>query len=89
MKIVFMGTPEFALPTIKKIHSSSHLILSVVTQPDRRKGRGQKLIASPIKNFAVENNIPVLQPETVNTENFIEIIIQLTGMFLNKNSLNL
>ena len=71
MKIVFMGTPEFAIPSIQKIHSSSHSLLSVITQPDRPKGRGQKHIASPIKNFAVENNIPVMQPETVNTEEFI------------------
>ena len=76
MKIVFMGTPEFALPAIKKIHSSSHSLLSVVTQPDRPKGRGQKQIASPIKNFAVENNIPVLQPEKVNTEDFISSLLK-------------
>ena len=76
MKIVFMGTPEFALPTIKKIHSSSHSILSVVTQPDRPKGRGQKQIASPIKNFAVANNIALKQPETVNTEEFIDSLLK-------------
>ena len=76
MKIVFMGTPEFALPTIKRIRSSSHLLLSVVTQPDRPKGRGQKQIASPIKNFAVENNIPLLQPETVNTKKFIDSLLK-------------
>ena len=76
MKIVFMGTPEFAIPSIQKIHSSSHSLLSVVTQPDRPKGRGQKKIASPIKNFAVENNIPVLQPEKVNTEEFISSLLK-------------
>jgi len=76
MKIVFMGTPEFAIPSIQKIHSSSHSLLSVVTQPDRPKGRGQKQIASPIKNFAVENNIPVLQPEKVNTEEFISSLLK-------------
>tara|TARA_A100001037_G_scaffold275814_1_gene274586 strand:- start:161 stop:1090 length:930 start_codon:yes stop_codon:yes gene_type:complete len=76
MKIVFMGTPEFAIPTIQKIHNSSHSLLSVVTQPDRPKGRGQKQIASPIKNFAVENNIPVLQPEKVNTEDFISSLLK-------------
>ncbi|MEK9627956.1 MAG: methionyl-tRNA formyltransferase [Nitrospinota bacterium] len=76
MKIVFMGTPEFALPTLKKIHSSPHSILSVVTQPDRPKGRGQKQVASPVKSFAVENDLPVLQPATVNTEEFIESILK-------------
>jgi len=76
MKIVFMGTPEFAIPSIQKIYNSSHSLLSVVTQPDRPKGRGQKQIASPIKNFAVENNIPVLQPEKVNTEEFISSLLK-------------
>ena len=76
MKIVFMGTPEFAIPTIKKIHSSSHSLISVVTQPDRRKGRGQKQIASPIKNFAIKNNIPVMQPEKVNTKEFIRSLLK-------------
>ncbi|MEC7640962.1 MAG: methionyl-tRNA formyltransferase, partial [Nitrospinota bacterium] len=71
-----MGTPEFALPTIKKIHSSSHSLLSVVTQPDRRKGRGQKQVASPIKNFAVEKKIPLLQPEMVNTEKFRDSLLK-------------
>ncbi|MZG53215.1 MAG: methionyl-tRNA formyltransferase [Nitrospinae bacterium] len=82
MKIVFMGTPEFALATLKKIHSSSHSILSVVTQPDRPKGRGQKQVASPIKIFAVEKNIPVLQPETVNTEEFIDCLLKSRPDFI-------
>ena len=71
MNIVFMGTPEFALPTLKKIHDSSHSILSVVTQPDRPKGRGQKQIDSPIKKFALKSNLPLLQPASVNTQEFI------------------
>ena len=71
MNIVFMGTPEFALPTLKKIHDSSHSILSVVTQPDRPKGRGQKQVDSPIKKFALKNSLPVLQPTSVNTQEFI------------------
>ena len=76
MNIVFMGTPEFALPTLRKIYNSSHSIISVVTQPDRPKGRGQKKIASPIKIFAIENNIPLLQPENVNAENFIQSLLK-------------
>jgi methionyl-tRNA formyltransferase len=76
MNIVFMGTPEFALPTLKNIHNSSHCILSVITQPDRPKGRGQKQVASPIKNFALKNNLPVLQPASVNTEGFIESLLK-------------
>ena len=76
MNIVFMGTPEFALPTLRKIYNSSHSIISVITQPDRPKGRGQIKVASPIKNFAIENNIPLLQPENVNAENFIQSLLE-------------
>ena len=76
MNIVFMGTPEFALPTLRKIYNSSHSIISIVTQPDRPKGRGQIKVASPIKNFAIENNIPLLQPENVNAENFIQFLLE-------------
>ena len=76
MNIVFMGTPEFALPTLRKIYNSSHSLISVVTQPDRPKGRGQIKVASPIKNFAIENNIPLLQPENVNAENFIQSLLE-------------
>ena len=76
MNIVFMGTPEFALPTLEKIQNSSLCILSVITQPDRPKGRGQKQVDSPIKKFALENNLPVLQPETVNTQEFIASLLK-------------
>ena len=54
MNIVFMGTPEFALPTLKALRHSSHSILSVITQPDKRQGRGQKLLVSPIKQMALD-----------------------------------
>ncbi len=76
MNLVFMGTPEFALPTLKTLHQSSHSILSVITQPDRPKGRGQKLAVSPIKQYALDFNIPVLQPKTVNAPEFIESLNQ-------------
>ena len=76
MNIVFMGTPEFALPTLEKIYNSSHSILSVITQPDRPKGRGQKQVDSPIKKFALENNLPLLQPATVNTKEFIASLLE-------------
>ena len=76
MNIVFMGTPEFAVPTLEKIYNSSHSILSVITQPDRPKGRGQKQVDSPIKKFALENNLPLLQPATVNTKEFIASLLE-------------
>jgi methionyl-tRNA formyltransferase len=76
MNIVFMGTPEFALPTLKALHHSSHSILSVITQPDKPKGRGQRLIVSPIKQYALDFNLPILQPKTVNDPEFIRLLNQ-------------
>jgi len=76
MNIVFMGTPEFALPTLKALHHSSHSILSVITQPDKPKGRGQKLLVSPVKQVALDLNIPILQPKTVNASEFIDSLSQ-------------
>jgi methionyl-tRNA formyltransferase len=77
MKIIFMGTPEFALKTLKKLVSSKHEILCVVTQPDRPKGRGRGLSPSPVKRFAQEVGIEVLQPEKARNKDFIESMRQL------------
>ncbi|MFN3694865.1 MAG: methionyl-tRNA formyltransferase, partial [Ignavibacterium sp.] len=63
MKIVFMGTPDFAIPSLKAIHQSKHQLIAVVTTPDKERGRGQKVTFTPVKQFAVEHNIPVYQPE--------------------------
>jgi methionyl-tRNA formyltransferase len=65
MKIVFAGTPEFAAQAMRAIEKSGHQIVLALTQPDRRAGRGMYLQASPVKLFAQEKNIPVLQPETL------------------------
>ena len=62
MNIVFMGTPEFSVPTLQQLHKSTHNIQLVVTQPDRPKGRGRELMPSPVKLFALEEGIPVFQP---------------------------
>ncbi|GJL78582.1 MAG: methionyl-tRNA formyltransferase [Nitrospinaceae bacterium] len=77
MKIVFMGTPEFSLPTLKNLVSSDHQVAAVVTQPDRPKGRGRELAASPVKTFALNSGIDVLQPEKASAESFIEILRKL------------
>ncbi len=63
MNIVFMGTPEFSIPTLKKLYRSHHNVQLVVTQPDRPKGRGRESTPPPVKQFALENNIPILQPK--------------------------
>lgn len=75
MKIIFMGTPDFAEESLKAIYEAGHEILSVVTNPDRPKGRGMKLIATPVKQYAQEKEIKIYQPQKVkgNTE-FIEEI---------------
>lgn len=65
LDIVFMGTPDFAKESLEAIYNAGHNIIAVVTNPDRPKGRGMKMIASPVKEFAIEKSIPVLQPEKV------------------------
>lgn len=71
MKIVFMGTPEFAVESLEKIYHSHHKVLAVVTSPDRPAGRGLKLKYSAVKEFALKNNIPCLQPEKLKDPDFV------------------
>jgi methionyl-tRNA formyltransferase len=71
MKIVFMGTPDFSIPSLKILLENNHEILSVVTTPDKERGRGQKITFTAVKQFAIENNIPVLQPIKLKDNNFI------------------
>ena len=72
MKIVFMGTPDFAVPVLSSLLQSEHTVSLVVTQPDREKGRGKKVVSSPVKEVAVENHIPVFQPERVKEKEAVE-----------------
>lgn len=75
MKIVFMGTPDFAEVSLQALIDANYNIEAVVTNPDRPKGRGMKMIYSPVKELAVSKNIPVLQPEKVrNNIEFIDKI---------------
>jgi methionyl-tRNA formyltransferase len=76
-RIIFMGTPDFAVPALKAIHESQHDILAVVTQPDRPKGRGRRLIPPPVKEVATEMGYPVLQPSKVKESWFVEKIIAM------------
>jgi len=71
MRIVFMGTPEFAVPSLRLLHSSAHEVVGVVTQPDRPKGRGLKTTPPPLKVEAVNRSIPVLQPENLLDPTFL------------------
>lgn len=65
MRIIFAGTPDFAVPALTALHAAGHEILAVYTQPDRPAGRGRKLAASPVKRCALELGIPVAQPENL------------------------
>ena len=77
LKIVFMGTPEFAVAPLQALHDSGHEVLAVVTQPDRPKGRGRKLTPPPVKAAVEQYGYPVLQPETVRSNQFHEQMAQL------------
>mgnify|MGYP002864417598 CR=1 FL=1 len=67
MKIVFMGTPDFAVPCLRTLAESGHELAAVFTQPDKPKGRGYKLIPTPVKAAALEYDIPVYQPLSLRT----------------------
>jgi methionyl-tRNA formyltransferase len=71
MNIVFLGTPDFAVPSLKILTESSHTVTAVVTGPDKEQGRGRKVAYSPVKEFALENKIPLLQPEKLKDPAFI------------------
>ena len=78
MKIVFMGTPDFALASLDKLIDGGYEIDAVVTQPDRPKGRGKKLTPPPVKERALEAGLRVLQPERVKDSGFIEALKELS-----------
>ena len=77
MKILFMGSPGFAVPSLNILLENNYDIVSVVTVPDKKKGRGQVVSVSEVKQFALENNLKVLQPENLKSENFVNEIKSL------------
>lgn len=99
MRIVFMGTPDFAVGSLQALcESGKHEILAVVTQPDRPKGRGNKLLQTPVKEYALAQGLTVYQPQKVKTPEFVELLHELQpelivvaafGQFLNKEILEL
>ncbi len=74
LRIVFMGTPEFAAPYLSALSEDGHRVSLVVTQPDRPKGRGQHLAAPPVKEEALRLGLPIAQPESLRTPEFHELI---------------
>lgn len=98
MNIVFMGTPDFAVPTLEKLAQSSHNILAVITQPDKPVGRKQVLTPPDVKVCAEKYNIPVLQPESLRNDNSFNeikslapdvIVVVAYGKILPKNILDI
>lgn len=77
MKIVYMGTPEFAVAPLKAILEAGHEVCCVVTQPDRPKGRGSRVQMSPVKEFAAAHEIPVFQPPKIKAAESIEKLKEL------------
>ena len=74
MRIVFMGTPDFAVPSLKRLIADGHEIAAVYTQPDKPKNRGMKLTPSPVKQMALAHNIPVVQPQTLREDGVLETL---------------
>jgi methionyl-tRNA formyltransferase len=78
MRVLFWGTPDFAVKSLKALIESNHQVVGVVTQPDKPKGRGQKIQPTPVKEEALKHNIPVFQPEKIkNNQEFLETIKKL------------
>lgn len=77
MRVVFMGTPDFSVPTLEKIIEAGHEVIGVVTQPDKAKGRGKKVLFPPVKEKALEHNLPVYQPKRAREPEFIEQMREL------------
>lgn len=77
LKVVFFGTPEFAKESLRAIHESKHEVVGVVTVADKASGRGQKINQSPVKIYAVEQGLPVFQPEKLRDEEFLAQIKNL------------
>jgi methionyl-tRNA formyltransferase len=75
LRVVFFGTPGFAVPTLDRLLASSHRVVSIVTQPDRPRGRGQRVSFSPVKRRALEHHVEVLQPETLKDPAFRSALV--------------
>jgi len=77
-KILFMGTPDFSIPSLKILIRNDYPILGVVTQPDRPGGRGKKFVSPPVKVVAEQYNLPILQPERVRDEEFLDTFREIS-----------
>ena len=74
MRLIFMGTPEFAVPSLVAVMEAGFSVVSVVTQPDRPRGRSMQVRPTPVKEKALELGLPVMQPERLSNPKWIEVI---------------
>ena len=77
MRVIFMGTPDFATGTLEEIVKAGHEVVGVVTQPDKPKGRGKTMMPTPVKETALKYNLPVYQPKKVREPEFVELLRSL------------
>ena len=77
VRIIYMGTPDFAVASLRMLHESGYNIVGVVTMPDKPAGRGQKLQISAVKQYALDNNLHLLQPEKLKDETFLSALKNL------------
>jgi len=98
MRIVFMGSPDFAVPSLAALVAAKHDVVAVVTQPDRPKGRGNKVLMTAVKEYALAHDLPILQPNKVKTPEFVAVLQELQpdvivvaafGQFLSQQILDL
>ena len=82
MKILFMGTPDFSVPSLEAVVAAGHEVVAVVTQPDKQRGRGKTVSFSPVKEKALELGLPVLQPESVRDESVIKTLTDLQAQII-------
>ena len=77
MRIVYMGTPDFAVPTLESLIKGGHQVIAAVTQPDKPKGRGKAVLMTPVKEKALEYDIPVYQPVKARDPEFVALLQEL------------
>jgi methionyl-tRNA formyltransferase len=82
LRIVFMGTPEFAVPMLDTLVHSQHQVVGVITAPDKPAGRGMQFQQSDVKKYAVEKGLHILQPEKLKNEAFLEELTGFTSRFI-------
>lgn len=77
LRIIYMGTPDFAVESLKRLVEGGYNVVAVITMPDKPAGRGHKIQYSPVKEYALSRGLPILQPEKLKDECFIEQLREL------------